>query len=447
MKKIIRFIAVSAAAVLAAGCSLKEDTSSFSTSEDFYKNVNHCKSALNSCYLPLKSLYNYKMMIATECVTDLAYSRSSTQDADLDISPAKPRFGTDVWENAYLGIRHCNAAIAGIEKSPVSEDQKILLKAEGQIMRGFYYWLLTCFFGDVPFYRDDVCDETVLEKVTHLPRMSADQTRASLIEELWTAADALPAKRGSDVDENRAGAAMGYMLIAKMAQWNKDWETSLRALKKLEEIYGELNEKSYPLSDIPFSRKNVPESIFEIQHSYTAGGLDYTSNVACMCMPYPRSGNKYNGVVIDTLGDKTTCWAPAQANNYLVNNLLAAENNDKRRDMSIVREWKGETFTSMESTTTTAFFGPKFWCYGMQTNNDSNNYKVFRYADAVLMMAEAYAMTSDSENALKYLNAVKSRAGIRNYNRTNPSAIMEEIQAERGRELFGEFQRKFDLVR
>ncbi|MGM9786495.1 MAG: RagB/SusD family nutrient uptake outer membrane protein [Candidatus Cryptobacteroides sp.] len=444
--KHLKYIFAAILAVLCMGCSLEEDSSSFSTSEEFYQNVNQCKSALNSCYIPLKSLYNLTMMIATECVTDLAYSRSSTQDSDLDISPAKPRFGADVWTNCYKGIRYCNAAIAGIEKSPVSEEKKEQLLAEGKIMRGYYYWLLTCFFGDVPYYTDDVCDEQVLEKVTHLPRMSADATRAAIIEELWPCCECLPAIRSNEVEENRVGAAMGYMIIAKMAQWNKDWETSLKACKKIEEIYGELSQ--YPLSDIPFRYKNTPESIFEIQHTYSAGGLDYTSNVACMCMPYPRSGNKYSGVVIEELGGNCTSYAPAQANNYLVNNLLVEENNDLRRPMSIVREWNGQTFDYMKDTRTTAFFGPKFWCPGMQANNDSNNYKVFRYADVILMIAEAHCMLEDDmAESLKYLNMVKERAGIRLYTRTNPSAVLEEIQAERGRELFGEFQRKFDLVR
>ena len=133
--------------------------------------------------------------------------------------------------------------------------------------------------------------------------------------------------------------------------------------------------------------KNTPESILEVQHTYSAGGLDYTSNLACLCMPYRRSGNKYDGVVIEELGDNATCWAPAQANNYLVNNLLAEENNDLRRPMTIVREWNGQMFNTMKNTTTTAFLGPKFWCPDMQSNHDHNNYKIFRYADVLLMIA------------------------------------------------------------
>lgn len=152
--------------------------------------------------------------------------------------------------------------------------------------------------------------------------------------------------------------------------------------------------------------------------------------------------------MIEELGDNATCWAPAQANNYLVNNLLAEENNDLRRPMTIVREWNGQMFNTMKNTTTTAFLGPKFWCPDMQSNHDHNNYKIFRYADVLLMIAEAHCMLQDDmDAALKYLNMTKIRAGIRLYDKHTWKRIREEIMAERGRELFGEFQRKFDLVR
>lgn len=444
--KLKHIFIMSVALCTLSACSLEEDSSSFATSANFYKNAQQCRAALNTCYIPMKSMYSYKMMLATECVTDLAYSRSATQDAQLDISPANPRFGADVWKQGYLGVRYCNGAITGIENSSLSDTEKAPLVAEGKIMRAFYYWLMTSFFGDIPFYTDDVSDEAMLEKVAKLPRMSAVGTRDWLIKDLQECLPSMSQVRSSEITDNRAGAAVGYMLISKLAQWNGEWQVSLDACKKLEEIYGDLQQ--YPLTDIPFRMKNTPESILEVQHAYSAGGLEYTSNVACLCMPYKRSGNKYDGVVIEELGDNTTGYAPAQANNYLVNNLLAEENNDKRRPMSIVREWNGQTFNSMKNTTTTAFFGPKFWCPNMQANNDYNNYKVFRYADAILMIAEAHCMLQDDiDEALKYLNMTKERAGVRLFTKRSWKKIMEEIQAERGRELFGEFQRKFDLVR
>lgn len=443
--KLKYIIAFFPALLALSSCDLNEDTSGFSTSGNFYKTHSQCVAALNSCYMPLKSLYTGTMMIATEGATDLAYSRSATQDSDLDISPVKPRFGADVWQQCYLGIRYCNGAIAGIRDADIDDDDtKFNLLAEGMIMRAFYYWLLTSFFGDVPYYTDDVCDEATLHRISRLPRMSAIDTRNTLIEELYSFVPDMEQVRSSEVEENRAAAAMGWMLIAKMAAWNERWDDVLDACTQLESIYGDIG--SYPLEDIPFRYKNTPESIFEIQHTYTAGGLVYTSTVACMCMPYPKSGSFYAGVDIPELGSNCTSWAPMQANNITVNDLFIVEEGDLRRDMCIVRGWNGVDFPDL--SVSTAYFGPKFWCPNMQSNYDSNNYKVFRYADAILLKAEAYASKKeDMDIALEYLNKTRLRAGLEPFTRRSWAHITEEIRRERGRELFGEFQRKFDLVR
>ncbi len=431
-------------AIIFTSCSLKEDTSTFASPSDYYKNKAQCVSALNGCYIPLKSLYNYQMMIATEGCTDLAYCNSGTQDAQLDITPAKPRFGADVWTQAYKGVRYCNGVIEGIEKSALDEEVKAPLIAEGKVMRAFYYYLLTSFFGDVPYYTCDVSDTEVLAEVSALPRMSAVETREDIIEDLQDCVMDMEQIKASNVTDNRSGAAMGWMLIAKMAMWNQEWETALNALLKIEEIYGDLS--AYPLSDIPFRNKNTAESIFEIQHTYSYGGLIYTSNVACICMPYPRNEgtSNYSGVEILELGDKTTAWSPMRPNNYFVNNLMVEDGGDAREEMSVLfGHYNGKKFSD-----TRPAFGPKFWCPGMVQSYDSNNYKIFRYADAILMMSECYAMLKNSQKSMEYLNMVKRRAGIAEYETFRTYArLMEEIMAERGRELFGEFQRKFDLVR
>ncbi len=109
--KLKNILTVIFAAAAFSACSLEEDTSTFANSKSFYKNEQQCRAALNSCYIPMKDLYSYKMMLATECATDLAYSRSSTQDAQLDISPANPRSVADVWNICYKGILYCNEAI------------------------------------------------------------------------------------------------------------------------------------------------------------------------------------------------------------------------------------------------------------------------------------------------------------------------------------------------
>ena len=162
------------------------------------------------------------------------------------------------------------------DSATVSEDDRSKLLAEGVILRAMYYYLLTSVFGDVPFYTIDVNTEELLNQTARLPRMSAVETRNYLIEELMEVVPDLDQVRSSEIADNRMGAAVGWMLAAKMAMWNKQWDTALEALGELEKIYGTLDQ--YPLSDIPFRMKNTPESILEIQHSYNTGGLIYTSN-------------------------------------------------------------------------------------------------------------------------------------------------------------------------
>ena len=84
----------------------------------------------------------------------------------------------------------------------------------------------------------------------------------------------------------------------------------------------------------------------------------------------------------------------------------------------------------------------------MKNTLDGNNMKVFRYADAVLLLAEAYMELNDNDKAIARLNEIKARAEITLYGAfVSKDMLFEEIMKERARELFGEFNRKYDLVR
>ena len=102
------------------------------------------------------------------------------------------------------------------------------------------------------------------------------------------------------------------------------------------------------------------------------------------------------------------------------------------------------------------WLGNKFWCFNMHNTNDGNNYKIFRFAGVLLNLAEAHLILGDTQKACDYLNIVKYRAceNVEAFKPitfasvgNNKEALMEEVRMECGRELFGEFQRKFDLVR
>ena len=90
------FAAAGFVLLLFQSCSLNEDTSGISSPDDFFRKFSECQSVVNGCYIPIKTIYNYTYMIATECVTDIAYCPSGTLDASLDISPSVPRLGSTV---------------------------------------------------------------------------------------------------------------------------------------------------------------------------------------------------------------------------------------------------------------------------------------------------------------------------------------------------------------
>ncbi len=437
-----------------SACSLDEDLSALSTPDNFFRKTAECESVVNSCYIPLKSIYTYTYMLATECVSDIAYCPSGTLDARLDVSPVTPRHGSTVWTQCYLGVQRCNFAIQGIEKSKAfmteegeideTNADRIRLLCEAKTLRAFYYYTLTCFFGNVPFYFDDVTDLETLDRISQLPRMSAVETRKACIADLQSIAPLAPQIRTVDNKENRLGAACAYMLIAKMAMWNQDWNTALTALKSLEDIYGDFSQYDYA-ENVMFRNKNTPESIMEIQHTYTQGGVTYTSNAACICMPYPRTnGNMYDGVVVEELGNNATAWAAMRPNVLFCQGLQTKMGKDIRKNYNMAWSYNGHDFKSVN---TRPWCGPKFWCPNMYTSNDGNNYKVFRYADVMLMMAECYNELGRNEESVEYLNKTRVRAGLDPYVFRTAARLQDEIRNERARELFGEFQRKFDLVR
>lgn len=459
MKKLIFTLCL---AVTAVSCSfLKEDPESFVNRHSYFKTVSQCESVVNSTYSTLRTVFTTAMWTITEGTTDIIYEPSSSDiNAILSIGPANSVISKTVWDNAYKMIMYANSAVTGIAASSIDETDKAALIAEAEIMRAFWYYWLTSLFGDVPFYLDDIVTEDQMNEIAHLPRMSAVQTRATLIERLnncLSYADdgsytgALPAVKASEIIKGRAGWALGEMLVAKMALWNlakdhgsnTDWNAvALTALKRIESVYGELSQ--YPLADLYWRNKNTPEVIFEIQHTYTSTGLSYVGGVAALTTPKHNSGINYDGVDIEELGDQVKLGTHARPTLYFSGALQPNAGVDLRAKLNLAWDYNGQAF---ESVDTRPWLGPKFWCPHMMQNYDSNNYPLFRYADVVLMLAECYQNLKDQTHFLKYLNQVRTRAGLENYVFVKWSKAEEALKEERARELFGEFQRKLDLVR
>ena len=412
MKKFITTISV-IALVLAATSCLKEDDSAIVSPYNFFKSSVQIRAAVNGCYDPLNRIHDLRYYIAVEGTTDLAATNNSAQkDARLDINPASPGAGTHVWQWSWYGIRYCLSTLAGIRRSPLSDSEKSPFEVETRILLSYYYYILTSFFGDVPFYEDYIENDEDMARIAKLGRMSATQTRQTLIDELKLYVPTLPQVRTSDQEFNSCGAAMGWMMIAKMAAWNKDWDDVIYACEHLEAIYGDLSQ--YPYSDVMFRNKNTPESIFEINHEFEDGGIDYTppSNlgISAVVMPYPKRDGEsavFDSVTIPELGSSCTCYTPLRPSSYL--------------KTYVAPTGTGDIFKFEET--------------------------YLKTPEAILPIIKGSREKGNFPKSIEYLNRVRARAEIQSYSFISEVKLRGEIRDERGRELFGEFGRKYDLVR
>jgi starch-binding outer membrane protein, SusD/RagB family len=445
--KIVLLAALAIFALCISSCKkfLEEKPLSFSSAANFYQTEAQAQAAVNGCYINLYKIYNSSLMCITEYTTDLAYLNAGSADQTFGINPANPGFGDDIWTAAYNGIMICNATIAGIQNSTaIAEAKKPALIGEAATMRALYYYILTSTFGDVPFYTSNASASfDALMLVAKLGRMPAAATRDSLITDLQKWAPAMPQTKSSSIANNRVGAAVAYMLIGKMALWNKEWDVCINAMQKLKDIYGPLSQ--YPLTDTWFRNKNKPESIFEVQYS----GTLKVGNAATQLTPTKAStGAVYDGVTIPELGSVATTFTAATPTNYFMS---LYDTTDPRRNTTLAYTYNGIWFNRPKSNNYTGkpWPGPKFWCPDMSNQQDNNNQKVFRYADALLMLAEASNEKGDPTTAMEAINEVKARANTDFVLTSYPGkdAFLEEVKKERARELFGEYGRKWDLVR
>lgn len=512
MKKISYIIALATAAVLTS-CSLDERVISSSLPENYYNTPQQVLTGLNGCYNNLRSIYgNANYFSTTEECTDLIYqTQRSRYEANCHVTPALPRFGSTLWTQGYQGVMRANAVLAALQRNNTMKDtEKAPLYAEGIILRAFFYYILTANFNGVPFYEDEVLDSNNAE-ISRLPRTDASIIRDKMVNEVMEVLkveryiaeyvdqtdnpitvfplDMLPTNDDENTRQYRVGACVGLMLAGKMALWNERWADAADCYRCIEHIYGDLSQ--YPLSDVTFSKRLVPESILELSNIRLDYGLQVTGGVASKCMPlrtelsidgeetdedeesdnFDPENNKdyYQGVKIPELGGNARTSSPNRPTKRLYQTLL--KSNDKRYGEydadgneifggvgSLATGWIGWTtdedpekdlrhwcFFNNGTATSRPYLGPKFWCWGMQNTYDSNSYKIFRYAGALLGLSEAYFMMNKKEEACEAINNVRRRAGISEL--TTDNITMDEIQNEYGRELFGEFQRKHDLVR
>ncbi|MBT2622387.1 RagB/SusD family nutrient uptake outer membrane protein [Chryseobacterium sp. ISL-6] len=327
------------------------------------------------------------------------------------------------WIGQWQAVNRTNQVITNVPAIPMDTTLKNRLIAEAKMLRAYFYFNLVRIYGGVPIY-DKV--ETVYEK----PRNSVEEVYNFIISDLTAAAEVLPQTYpASDLGRVTKGAALG--LLSKVYLYKKDWqkayETSNQVIAMGYDLDPDFNHLFRPAGE--FGK----ESVFEVN---------------CGCSSQ-YGGSQYAEVqgVRDQFG-----WGFFTPSNALEN---AFEAGDIRKELTILRN--GETtpegdLIAMGDPLSVTTYNQKVYVPKALNNNacgygSIQNIRILRFAEILLINAEAANELGNTATATTNLNKVRTRASLPGTTASGQVALRTAIWHERRVELALEGDRFVDLVR
>ena len=305
-------------------------------------------------------------------------------------------------------------------------DLKNRLIAEAKFMRGFYYFNLVRLFGGVPL----VTKETTSLNDLAVARASVDEVYQQVIQDFTEAEAVLPATYGAG-DRGRATKGAAKAFLAKVYLTRQEWPKASAKAKEVMDM-GVYDLWANYADVFAIANKNGKEAIFEVQA--LGGGVGEGSFMQGYMRP---NFDRVNGV--SGFGDD-----PVTENLY-----RTYRADDKRRNINL----RLYTATGTPAAPASVAFPCYVYKYldptATANGEGSNNFPVLRYADVVLMYAEALnEQAAASTEAYANVNRIRSRAGIPNLTPNLTQAqFRDSLLLERRLELAFEGHRWFDLSR
>ena len=418
-------------------------------SEDFFNTEDDYQNALIGAYDLLHSTYLNVMLGEIASDNTLAGGESATdvigiQEVDDMIHTPVNQQLRDIWSWMFAGVNRANYILEFKDKTDFAGKDQVI--AQAQFLRAYYYFELVKWFGDVPLAVDK---RIQFGEQFNIERTPKAQVYAQIEADLMAAAAVLPYVQ-AEVGRATKGAAQALLGKAYLYQDKFD-----EAAAVLEDV---INNGPYDLvtdynSIFEHAGENNIESVFEVQYSEQEG-----AGFGCLQCSEGNVAVGFQGVraYVGPLFSSGFSFSVPVQDAY-----DTFENGDLRRDVAIldIDAWAaqtGATFgTGYEHT---GYFNRKYIprtrssaAQGDRNLTNPNNYRAIRFADVLLMAAEANNRKSsaDDAKALMYLNRVRERAfgGTANNLTSTGSTLTENIWAERRVELMGEGHRFFDLVR
>ena len=361
------------------------------------------------------------------------YKNNSQSFSDAFVTSSSDPLMNSTWQNYYQAIFRINTILEKIKSADVAvvknKDRYI---AEAKFLRALSYFDLVRIFGAVPMITTPITTDEGYK----LGREKVDVIYSKvIIPDLTDAESILPLKfTGSDVGRPTKGAAKA--MLGKVYLTLKDFakaETKLQEVTtmgySLLPVYNDLFDYS--------KNEHHGEYIFDIEYEEGVGeGSRLTNAFAPNSQPFTT----YFG--IGGNGDEQN--SPTQG---LID---IFDKNDKRKDFTVGVTGgfynKDSVFVKLPTSTNQTY--TKKYITTVAVINDSRaNWKVIRYADVLLMLAEALNENGKTTEAITKLNLVRTRAGLIGYSDLTKDVARDKIYLERRLELSFEGVRWFDLLR
>lgn len=350
---------------------------------------------------------------------------------------------TNVWITSYSGVNRCNNVIHYMDYvEDISDEKRKLYIAEARVLRSLYYTQLWKFWGNIPFFHEN------LEYPYIGKQEKADDVYSKIIADLSTAIEegGLPMKQESEDMYGRVTLAMAYMLYTEVVMYQKDETRYEKALEYMNSI---ITSQKYDLminyADIWGKEGEwCMESIWEINYMNEGAVRSWGSPMAAGGTVLPRliSPKDWNDGTENV--DNGWGFEPVRAETYAM-----YEATDSRRDATI---FDASAFKYTKRYQDTGYFLGKYIArtgYNEGHNADAdlnygNNLRVYRFSETLLYAAELLARgTSGEGDAETYLNRVHNRSGMTN----TVQPTVDNIIKERRLEFVGEGKRYWDLIR
>jgi len=452
MKKIkkLYIVLIGLAAGVMASCESKLDQSPISSlgSSGFYQNEADFLKALSGAYEGLGA-YPINHFELSEVRSDNIYSPGTAGVRDYNLinnfstNLATAGIMNSTWNDLYNNVMRTNTILDKLSADVVpDESMRTRIEGESKFLRALYYFDLVRFFGRVPVFDRPVTPLEALE----ISQSPASEVYELIISDLQFAISNLPEEYSSAGDLGRATSHAARGLLARVymtrsgtqlhpggpALGTNEWSEALTLLDQI------INSGQFDLVDnyadiFAYDNENNEEIVFDIQ--FLSGGLGVGGEY--VQYHYPEAFARSNGI---PFAGGTFPDAPKTVSADLMASYQSA---DVRDDFSVWVNYQDNNGNTVQDRFIKKYLDLSN--LGVDRFDFELNFPVIRYADILLMKAEALSKSGGSQLEIDAIvNQIRQRAGL-----TLPlvNVSYEQIMEERRREFIGEGLRWHDLVR